>query len=137
MPHSETLLHFLDFDFQWLDEPADAASFDAMAVVSAVRLRELTEEIESVLAWAHATFPGTCAPLEEGGSWHCDIGWIMTDHATGSAAFDIANSKLLDESSGIGLKDLAAAFKAVEVEIFITLVGGSAFTAALRERFNI
>jgi hypothetical protein len=137
MPYSATSLHFLDFDFQWLDEPADAASFDAMAVVEPVRLPELTAEIELVLAWAHATFPGTCAPFEEGGSWHCDIGWIMTDHATGSAVFDVATSKLLDASSGIGLKDLAAAIEAVEVEIFITLVGGSAFTAALREKFNI
>ncbi len=137
MPRFETPLHFLDFDFQWLDRPADAASFDAMAVVSTSRLPELIAEIESLLTWAHTTFPGSCAPLEDGGCWHSDLGWIMTNRAAGSAEFDAASGKLLDESSGIGLTDLAAATEADEVEIFITLIGEAAFTAPLRERFTI
>lgn len=60
-------LQYLDFDYS--EDELGHGCFDAMASVPASRLPALQAEIAQVLDWAHATFPGQRAPLEEGGEW--------------------------------------------------------------------
>ncbi len=60
-------LQYLDFDSS--EDAHGHGSFEAMASVPAARLAALQAEIAQVLDWAHASFPGQRAPLEEGGEW--------------------------------------------------------------------
>ena len=59
-------LNYLDFEYS---EDADGnGTLDAMASVLPAQLPALQSEIAAVLAWAHAHWPGACAPLEDGGA---------------------------------------------------------------------
>lgn len=64
-------LHFLDFDYS--EDEDGLGTWDAMASVPARRLGELVAELESILAWAHATFGEQLGPQEEGGLWDYDL----------------------------------------------------------------
>lgn len=60
-------LRFLDFD---VSEDAEGhGCFDAMANVSEGQWPQLLAEVQGVLDWADATFPGACGPLEDGAQW--------------------------------------------------------------------
>ncbi|MCZ2498686.1 hypothetical protein GN316_18130 [Xylophilus sp. Kf1] len=60
-------LQFLDFE---VSEDADGAVvFDALASVPGAQLDRLQAEVAAVLDWAHDTFPGARAALEDGGEW--------------------------------------------------------------------
>lgn len=68
--HAPTL-RFLDFD---VSEDADGhGSFDAMANVSDAQWPALLAEVQSVLDWAEAQFPGARGPLEDGALWDCAL----------------------------------------------------------------
>ncbi len=62
-----TPLHYLDFDTS--DGSDDTVVFDALATVPEARRPALWAEVQTVLAWAHATFPDQRAPIEDGGEW--------------------------------------------------------------------
>jgi hypothetical protein len=64
-------LRYLVFDYS--EDADDGGSFDAMASVLAPQVAEVEAEIEKVLAWANAQFPGMQGPVEEGGEWDIDL----------------------------------------------------------------
>lgn len=64
-------LQYLDFDHS--EDAEGNGTLDAMASALPAQLPALQREIAAVLQWAHAEFPDTCAPLEDGGTWHYDL----------------------------------------------------------------
>lgn len=130
-------LHFLDFDFQWLDEPPGGASCDAIALVAAARAPELIAEVEAVLAWAADSFPGSYAPLEEGGTWTCDVAWQVMNRSDANVRAGSAHIDLPARSEAVRLSGLPALGSADEIELTFTLAGDAHFAAALQERFGL
>ncbi|NDZ17256.1 hypothetical protein C7T35_28895 [Variovorax sp. WS11] len=64
-------LRWLDFDYSEGDD--DTGVFDAMASVELGHAAEVQAEIDAVLAWAEATFPGCRGPVEDGGEWDAEL----------------------------------------------------------------
>ncbi len=63
-------LSYLDFDSS--EDTLGTVTYDAMASVRPDALAAVCAEIDTVLAWAQATFPGMQGPVEEGAVWDFD-----------------------------------------------------------------
>ncbi len=64
-------MDYLDFDTS--EDEHGCATLEAMACVPAPQAAAVQAEIQQVLDWAHATFPGQQAPLDEGGEWDYQV----------------------------------------------------------------
>lgn len=64
-------LHYLEFDHS--EDTEGVFTFDAMASVAPAHLPAVLAEIERVLAWAFAHFPGSRGLLDEGMQWDFDL----------------------------------------------------------------
>ena len=64
-------MDYLDFDTS--EDEHGCGSLEAMASVPAPQVAAVQAEIQQVLDWAHATFPGLQAPLDEGGEWDYQV----------------------------------------------------------------
>ena len=119
-------LNYLDFDYS---EDADGnGTLDAMASVLPAQLPALQGEIAAVLAWAHAHWPGACAPLEDGGAWHYDLHGVQEVQSPLTLSFDEAAGQLHTT------KGSAAPPRTT---LTLTLSGSSDFCTALREAFEM
>lgn len=122
-----TLLQYLDFDFS---EDADGhGSFDAMASAAPAQQRALEDEVSAVLAWAHASFPGGPAPLEEGGEWDCALHGVLESSQALLIDYQLPAQRLRLQPTG--------APAAPRLTLSLTLSGTPGFCAALREAFQL
>jgi hypothetical protein len=64
-------LAYLDFDDS--EDGQGCATLEAMACVPAPQVAAVQAEIQQVLDWAHAAFPGMQAALDEGGEWDFQV----------------------------------------------------------------
>ena len=119
-------LQYLDFD---ASEDADGhGSFDAMAAVTTAQWPALQAEVLAVLAWAEDTFPGARAPLEEGGSWDCELQAVEEVATTLQVEPDAGGRQLLLRRGATGAPRTTLSF---------TLTGSAEFCSAFREAFGL
>jgi len=119
-------LNYLDFDYS---EDADGnGTLDAMASVLHAQLPALQNEIAAVLAWAHAHWPGACAPQEDGGAWHYDLHGVQEVQSPLTLSFDDATGQL-HMTTGSAAPP--------RTTLTLTLSGSSDFCTALREAFDM
>ena len=119
-------LNYLDFDYS---EDADGnGTLDAMASVLPAQLPALQSEIAAVLAWAHAHWPGACAPLEDGGTWHYDLHGVQEVQSPLTLSFDEAAGQLHTTTGSAAPP---------RTTLTLTLSGRSDFCTALREAFEV
>ena len=64
-------LHYLDFDYS--EDDAGCATWDAMASVRPAQLGAVQAEVALVLHWAQQEFADGHGPLDEGGEWDHDL----------------------------------------------------------------
>lgn len=119
-------LHYLDFDFS---EDADGhGSFDAMASAGPAQQPALEAEVIGLLTWAHRSFPGSRAPLEEGGEW---------DYALHGVLESTQPLEIEHEPGELCLRLMRAGAPAPpRLTLTLTLTGTPAFCAALRQEFE-
>lgn len=119
-------LDYLDFDYS---EDADGTgTFDAMASVQPAQLVHLQAEVERVLAWAYAGFPGECQPLEDGGTWQYDLRGSQETSALLALEFDAETSRLAATPGPAGPS---------RTTVCLTLSGSADFCTAFRDVFSI
>lgn len=119
-------LNYLDFDYS---EDADGnGTLDAMASVLPAQLPALQNEIAAVLAWAHAHWPGACAPLEDGGTWHYDLHGVQEVQSPLTFSFDEAAGQLHTTTGSAAPP---------RTTLTLTLSGSSDFCTALCEAFEM
>ena len=70
-PHTLHTLHYLDFDYS--EDDAGCATWDAMASVRPAQLGAVQAEVALVLHWAQQEFADGHGPLDEGGEWDHDL----------------------------------------------------------------
>ncbi|HEY8359198.1 MAG TPA: hypothetical protein VIL30_17250 [Ramlibacter sp.] len=119
-------LAYLDFDFS--EDAEGHGSFDAMAAVATAQWPALQAEVLRVLAWAEQAFPGQRAPLEEGGSWDCELQGVEEVATTLHVAADPQGRVLRLDRGATG---------APRLTLSITIVGTEAFCAAFRSAFAL
>lgn len=117
-------LHYLDFDYS---EDADGmGTFEAMASTQAAQAGRVHQEIIRVLNWAHRTFSGMRARLDEGGEWDFDL--------QGQQEWSAMEALTYDEATG----QLIACLEAPGVprhSITLSLTGSPQFCEAFRQQF--
>ena len=74
-------LDYLDFDYS--DDGDGQGSFDALASVAPAQVAAVHAEIETVLAWAHAQFPGGPGALV--GTVVGGVSWVIVDLLRGTS----------------------------------------------------
>jgi len=87
------MLSYLDFERS--EDTLGTVTFDALASVQGPLREAVRADIDAVLAWAQATFPGQQGPLAEGAVWDFDRseqddgdGWVsLTLTMSGDAHF--------------------------------------------------
>lgn len=119
-------LHYLDFDYS--EDYEGTGTFDAMAAAGPAQLPALQAEVAEVLAWAHAHFPDARGPAEEGGEWDYDLGAVQEVSTPLALEFDSASGRIAAHPGTPG---------AVRTTVTLSVSGGSAFCAALREAFEL
>jgi hypothetical protein len=118
-------LNYLEFDFT---EDADGqGTFDAMASAELARVDALEAEIVRVLHWAQREF-GPEAPLEEGGTWDCELQGMQEVATALDVRFDAPARRLR-------LEPRAPA--PPRITFTLTLTGTAAFCAAFRAEFGL
>ena len=75
--HAPYTLHYLDFDYS--EDDAGCATWDAMASVRPAQLGAVQAEVALVLHWAQQEFADGHGPLDEGGEWDHDVLSIEED----------------------------------------------------------
>ena len=121
-----TTLDYLDFDFS--EEADGSGSFDAVAAVGPQQLAAVHAEIVVVLDWAHATFAGQRAPLDDGGAWDFDLQSLQE--------WSLSETLTYDEDSG-QLDVDAGTTGAPRHTVSLSIVGSADFCAAFRAQFEI
>ena len=121
-----TTLDYLDFDFS--EEADGSGSFDAVASVGPQQLAAVHAEIVVVFNWAHATFAGQRAPLDDGGAWDFDLQSLQE--------WSLSETLTYDEDSG-QLDVDAGTTGAPRHTVSLSIVGSADFCAAFRAQFEI
>lgn len=119
-------LDFLDFEFS--DDGAGRGSLDALASVSPAQWPRLLAEVERVLAWAHAQFPGLRGAVEDGAEWDFELQGLREVPTPLEIGYDEGSGRLRIAEGQAGEPRLTLA---------ITLCGSNAFCEALREAFGL
>ena len=119
-------LHYLDFDYS---EDADGTgTFDAIASVAQAQAHALKAEVAAVLGWAHGLWPGGCAPLDEGGTWHYDLQGAQEVSTPLQLDFDPAEGQLHAAPGAAGPP---------RTSLHLAISGGPGFCEAFREAFSV
>jgi hypothetical protein len=119
-------LHYLDFD---TSEDADGAVvFDAMASVAADKVALLWAEVSAVLGWAHRTFPGAQAPLEDGGEWDYLLEGAQEVRIPQVLHYDLGGGGLSAEGGVAG---------PARHLLTLSMTGTAGFGEAFREAFGV
>lgn len=124
-PHAMPL-HYLDFDYS--EDYEGTGTFDAMAAVALAQLPAVHAEVVEVLAWAHAQFPGTQGPADEGGEWDYDLCAVQEVATPLTLAFDSASSTIAVHAGTPG---------PARTTLTLSISGSSMFCSALREAFAL
>jgi hypothetical protein len=119
-------LQYLDFDYS--DTEDGAGTFEAMVSTGPERVPAVHAEIAAVLGWAHAAFPEARGPVEEGGEWDYDLHAVRETTAAEALDYDA-------DSGNIAVRPGPP--DAPRHTVTLSIGGGPAFCAALRERFRI
>lgn len=119
-------LNYLDFDYS--EDYEGTGTFDAMAAASPAQLPALHAEIVQVLGWAHAQFPGTQGPADEGGEWDYDLSAVQEVFTPVALEFDSASGRIAAHPGVPGV---------ARTTVTLSISGGSAFCSALREAFGV
>lgn len=119
-------LQFLDFD---VSEDADGSVvFDALASVPAAQLARLHGEVTAVLGWAHQTFPGARAPLEDGGEWDFQLDGAIETRTPQALHYNGRTGEITAEAGTPGPGRFS---------VSLSISGTAGFGDALREAFGI
>ena len=121
-----TTLDYLDFDFS--EEADGSGSFDTVASVGPQQLAAVHAEIVVVLDWAHATFAGQRAPLDDGGAWDFDLQSLQE--------WSLSETLTYDEDSG-QLDVDAGTTGAPRHTVSLSIVGSADFCDAFRAQFEV
>ncbi len=125
LPLSQSVrLHYLDFDYS--EDAEGAGTFEAMASTQAAQAGHVRQEITRVLNWAHSTFSGMRAPLDEGGEWDFDL--------QGQQEWSAIEALTYDETAG----QLTARLdepRAPRHSVTLSLTGSPQFCEAFRMQF--
>lgn len=119
-------LHYLDFDYSEDDD--GNGTWDAMASVTPAHRPALRAEIETVLRWAHRTFAGQRAPLDEGGDWDFDLQTLHEGAAPDQWHYDEATGQITVTPG---------ASSQTRHTVTLSLSGTASFGAALRAHFGL
>ena len=119
-------LQYLDFDYS--EDDHGHGSFEAMASVPASRVAALHAEIAQVLDWAHATFAGQRAPLEEGGEWDYLLDAQLEWTAPASLTYDEVTRRFSSHAGSAAEPRHA---------VTVSISGSAQFCDALRDRFGL
>lgn len=117
-------LNYLDFDYS--EDAHGNGTFDAMASVLPIQLPALHAELVRVLAWAHAQFPDSCGPTEEGGLWQYDLQGVQEVQSPLALDFDAATGHLATRPGTPAPP---------RTTLTLSVSGSAEFCAALREAF--
>ncbi|MES2183715.1 MAG: hypothetical protein V4505_04130 [Pseudomonadota bacterium] len=119
-------LRYLDFDYS--EDAEGNGVFDAMACVAPSQHGGVLAEVVAVLGWAHATFPGACAPAEDGGLWHYEL----------RGAREVTTPEVLDFDERTGrLAVHAEAPAPARHTVILSLAGTAAVCEAFRLQFDM
>ena len=117
-------LRYLVFDPS--EDPEGGGVFDAMASTGPQQAAAVLAEVAQVLDWAHATFPGQRAPVEEGGEWDFDL----------HAVQEVATPQALDYDARRRAFDVKPGTPGPPRHTVTLSIGGTAaFCEAFRGRF--
>ncbi len=119
-------LNYLDFDYS--EDGQGNGSFDAIAAVSPAQWPALQAEVQRVLAWAHAEFPGARGAPEDGGQWDCELQGLREVPTPLEIRFDEACGQLRMADGQPGQPRLT---------LSLTLTGSADFCEALRQAFAL
>lgn len=118
-------LSWLDFEFS--GDADGGGSFDAMAAAAPAQWPALQAEVQRVLDWAERHF-GPAAALESGGEWDYALQGVR----------EVSTPLEVRYAPGAGQLELhAGEEEAPRITLSLTLSGGAAFCAALREAFAL
>lgn len=119
------------FDFLIFDQSDDTdghGSFDAMASCTPAQLPKLEAELARVLAWAHAEFPHSRGPLDEGHDWDFDL--------RGTLERSLDEQLQFDSRSG-GFSRAPGGREICRHTVSLALSGSAAFCEAFRAAFDL
>ncbi len=119
-------LQYLDFDYH--EDVHGHGTFEAMAAVPAARLPALQAEMAQVLDWAHASFAGQRAPLDEGGEWDYQLEARQEWSVPETLEYDETARRFSSRTGSPGPMRHA---------VTLTLSGTAGFCDALRRRFGL
>ena len=117
-------LDYLDFDYS--EDGHGVSTFDAMASTRAHQASAVRAEVASVLAWAHANFPGARGPLDEDGVWDYDLQAVQEYAVQDHIDYDEETQQLLVRPGVPG--EARHTFS-------VSIGGTAAFCAAFRQHF--
>lgn len=112
------------FEWDYSEDESGLGSFEAMASVGAAHWAGVQAEAARVLAWAHAEFPGACAPLDEGGEWDWAVQGLQEQATPLHMDFDRATQLVRVQ---------AQAPAPVRYTLTLTLCGTPVFCQAFRQ----
>lgn len=118
-------LRFLDFDYS--EDAGGLGTFDAWASTAPAQVAAVQAEIAQVLDWAHATFPGARAPLDEGGEWDYDLQGQREWSAPEAVDYDASTGRFTVQAGPMGAPRHTVRF---------AISGPPAFCDAFRQRFG-
>ncbi|MDB5732226.1 MAG: hypothetical protein JWQ03_2121 [Variovorax sp.] len=117
-------LQYLVFDHS--EDTEGGGVFDAMASTGPQQAPAVLAEVAQVLDWAHATFPGQRAPIEEGGEWDFDL----------QAVQEVATPQRIDYDVDRRAFDVRPGTPGLTRHTVTLSIGGTgAFCEAFRSRF--
>jgi hypothetical protein len=119
-------LDYLDFDYT--EDEQGNGSFDAIAAVSPAQWPALQAEVQRVLAWAHAEFPGAQGAPEDGGQWDFELQGLREVPTPLSIQYDERRGELRVADGAPGQPRLT---------LGLTLTGSPGFCEALRQAFSL
>lgn len=119
----------LDYlDFEYSEDDQGVGTFDAMASTRAAQAVAVRAEVAQVLGWAHAEFPESCAPLEEGGEWSYDLQSVQEFSVPEQMDYDTETRQLVVHPGVPG---------APRHTLSLSVSGSPVFCAAFRQAFGI
>lgn len=119
-------LNYLDFDYS--EDAQGNGTFDAMVSTSGAHVDAVRLEISLVLDWAHETFPGLRAPLDEGGEWDYELTGQQEWSVPEMLSYDDTTRQLSSQTGQAG---------APRHTVTLSIGGGPQFCEAFRRRFAI
>ena len=119
-------LNYLDFEYSESED--GTGTFDAMASTSPQQVPAVHAEIALVLGWAHAAFPGSRGPLDEGFEWDFNLQGMQEFTAFETLDYDEDTQRLSVTAGPPGLP---------RHSVTLSLSGSARFCVAFRQQFEL